>query len=132
MFGKTFWNYGLGVHLGVVTTISLSAYAGILPTTYKIIPHADLFGHLVLVGLLAFFLDGTFRFRALFSGRLAFLRLAPALMIVIAALEELTQSFSPRRTASLSDFLADVLGIVLGSWLAKYLVERYGDTSGAK
>lgn len=132
MFGKTFWNYGLGVHLGVVTTISLSAYWGILPTTCKVIPHADLWGHLVLVGLLAFFLDGAFRFRPLFSGKLTFLRLAPALMIAIAALEELAQSFSPRRTASISDFLADVFGILLGSWLAKYLVERYGETSGAK
>lgn len=132
MFGKTFWNYGLSIHLSVVTTISLSAYWGILPTTYKVIPHADLWGHLVFVGLLTFFLDGALRFRPLFPGKLAFLRLAPALMIAIAAIEELVQSFSPRRTASISDFLADVLGIVLGSWLAKYLVERYGETSGTK
>jgi VanZ family protein len=53
-------------------------------------------------------------------------------MIAIAALEERAQSFSLRRTVSISDFLADVLGIFLGSWLVKYLVERYGETSGAK
>ena len=128
MFGKTFWNYGLGVHLSVVTTISLLAYLNILPTTYKFIPHADLAGHLVLVGLLAFFLDGVLGFHPLFSGRLAFLRVAPVLVIALSGLEELAQSFSPYRTVSVSDFLADVLGIVLCSWLAKYLVERYGSS----
>lgn len=126
MFGKTFWNYGLGLHLTVVSIISLLAYLNILPTTYEFIPRVDLFGHLVLVGLLAFFLDGVLGFRPLFSGKFAFLRLAPVLVIALAALEELAQSFSPYRTPSVSDFLADVAGIILCSWLAKYLVERYG------
>ncbi len=106
---------------------------GNLKPTYKVIPHALVYGeHLVPVGLLAFFLDGAFALSSSFSGKLAFLRIAPAALIVIAALEELAQSFSPRRTVSISDFLADVLGILLGSWFAKYLVERYGETSGAE
>lgn len=126
MIGKTFWNYGLGVHLSVMIMISLLAYLNILPTTYKFIPHVDLIGHFVLIGMFAFFLDGVLRFRSFFSGKLAFLRLAPVLVIALSALEELAQSFSPYRTPCISDFLADVLGIVLGSWLAKYLVERYG------
>ncbi len=124
MLTKTFWNYGFYCHLCVVSLIAISAYLGLLPTAYKGLPRYDLLGHFILVGLLAFFLDGVLRFRPLIPGKLMFIRVAPVIILGIAALEELAQSLSSRRTSSLEDFLADAIGIILCSWLAKYLVER--------
>lgn len=121
---KAFWSYGFCIHLGLVLLIAVSAYLGILPTEYKGLPRYDLVGHAVLIGLLAFFLDGMLNFRLLFFGRFLEIRLAPVLILSLAALEEIAQVFSPHRTASLSDFFADAVGIVLCSWLAKYLAQR--------
>lgn len=125
MLTKTFWTYGFGIHLGLVLMIAISAYLGILPTTYGKIPHVDLLGHAVLIGFLAFFLDGILDFRPLFSGKFSSIRLAPILIMGIAAVEEVAQVLSPRRSASLGDFIADVVGIVLCSWLARHLTERF-------
>ncbi len=124
MMTKTFWNYGFCIHLSIVSLIGISAYLGILPPAYKGLPRYDLLGHLNLVGLLAFFLDGVLRFRPLIPGKFLFIRLAPVIMLCIAAVEEIAQSFSPRRTASVEDFIADAIGIILCSWLAKYLAAR--------
>ncbi len=123
---KTFWNYGFCIHLGFVSLIGTSAYLGILPTAFEGLPRFDLFGHLVLVGLLAFFLDGVLNFRPLLPGRFEYIRLAPVIILGLAAIEEIFQSFSPRRTASFDDFIADTIGILFCSWLAKYLAGRYG------
>jgi hypothetical protein len=125
MLTKTFWNYGFCIHLCLVLLIAISAYLGILPTTYKAIPHFDLVGHAVLIGLLAFFLDGVLCFRPLFPGKFSFIRIAPVIILTIAAVEEVAQSLSSHRTASLGDFIADTVGIVLCSRLARYLANRY-------
>ncbi len=122
----SFWRYGLGLQLGFDGLISTLAYLGLLPTTCKGVPGFDLIAHAVLVGLLAFFLDGALAFRPLFATRLPWLRLAPVLVISLAAVEEAAQSLSPRRTSSLEDFAADVIGICLFTWLAKRLDVRYG------
>ncbi len=119
MLRATFWKYGFFIHLSLVLLIAASAYFGILPTTYDVIPYSDLIGHAVLIGLLAFFLDGWLRFRPLIPGKVPFLRLAPMIILSIAAFEELAQSLSPRRTASLKDFAADVIGVCLCSWIAR-------------
>lgn len=124
MLTKRFWNYGFCIHLCLVSLIAVSAYLGILPTAYKGLPRYDLLAHFILVGLLAFFLDGVLSFRPLFSGKFRFIRVAPLIILGIAAVEELAQSLSFRRTASLADFIANALGIIFCSWLAKYLTER--------
>ena len=129
MLTKTFWNYGFGIHLSLVLLIAISAYLGILPTTYKGIPHFDLVGHAVLIGLLAFFFDGILQFRPLFPGKFSFIRIAPVIILCVAAVEEIAQSLSSHRTASVGDFIADAIGIVLCSWLAKYLDIRLGRLS---
>ena len=125
MFTKTFWKYGFCLHCGLVLLVALSAYLGVIPTVYRGIPHADLIGHFVLFGILAFFFDGLLQFRPLLPGKIAFLRLAPVLLLTVIAIEELAQSLSPRRTASVDDFIADVIGVFICSWLAKFLTERY-------
>ena len=87
-----FWRYGLGIHLGLVIVIGASAYLGILPTTYAAIPHFDLFAHAVLIGLLAFFLDGALEFRRVLTG-MPFLGIAPLIVLLLAAIEELVHNF---------------------------------------
>lgn len=119
-----FWKIGLTFHACCVVCIAVSAYVGILPTTYRVIPHADVIGHAVLIGLLAFFLDGMLKFRPLFPDRLTALRVAPLVILLIAGLEEVAQRFSPRRTSSLIDFAADAVGVLLASWLAYQLEQR--------
>lgn len=119
MVSTKFWRYGLVIHFSMVSMIVVLAYVGLIPTQYKIVPHADLVGHAILIGLLAFFLDGALHFRHVIPGKLAFLRLAPVIVLSLAGIEEMIQAFSPLRTASLSDFSADVVGVIVCSWLAK-------------
>jgi VanZ family protein len=46
-------------------------------------------------------------------------RLGPFLVILIAGAEEYAQRFSARRTSTWSDFIADVVGVLFFSWLAR-------------
>ena len=119
-----FWKIGFTLHACCVVLIAALAYLGILPTTYKVIPHADVIGHAVLIGLLAFFLDGMLRFRPVFPDKLRTLRIAPVAVLLVAGLEEIAQRFSPRRTSSIIDFAADVVGVLFASWLAYHLEQR--------
>ncbi len=121
---QNFWKIGFTLHACFVVLVAVLAYLGILPTTYKVIPYADVIGHAVLIGLLAFFLDGTLKFRPLFPGKLSALRLAPLLILAVAGIEEVAQRFSPRRASSLIDFAADVVGVLLASCLAYRLEQR--------
>lgn len=116
-----FWKYGFFIHLSIVTIIVVSAYLGIIPSVFTVIPFSDLIGHALLIGLLAFYLDGLLNFRPLIPGKFTFLRLAPILILLISAIEELAQSFSSRRTSSMWDFTADITGIILLSCLAKLI-----------
>jgi len=100
-------------HLAVVAAIVVAAYLGALPTFYQRIPHADLFAHAVLFGLLGALLDGALARRPVSRRALPWLG--------AAALEELAQLLSPRRTSSLSDYAADVLGVVVLTWLLRRL-----------
>jgi VanZ family protein len=113
-----FWRVGFAVHLAVVIAIVIGAYLGRLPTFYQGIPHFDLVAHAVLFGLLAGLLDGALGHRPLLRGRAPWLRLAPVLVLAVAAVEEIAQRLSPRRTSSLADYTADVVGVILFVWLA--------------
>jgi VanZ family protein len=119
-----FWRLAFALQLLVVVAIVIGAYLGRLPTFYARVPYADLLAHAVLFGLLAGFLDGALGHRALLRGRLPWLRLAPVLVLAVAAVEEVAQRLSPRRTSSLSDFAADVVGVILFVWLAGRVTAR--------
>ncbi|HEY3356803.1 MAG TPA: VanZ family protein [Polyangia bacterium] len=114
---------GFGLHLALVAALVAGAYLGWLPTTLPAVPHADLLGHAGLIGLLAFFLDGLLGGRPV-TRRVPALGLAPALVLLVAGIEELCQLLSPRRTASVLDFAADVAGVVLCTWLARRALAR--------
>ena len=127
MLTQKFWRYGLRIHLSLVILIVISAYLGKVPKMPQgwLIP-SDMIGHFVLIGLIAFFLDGVWQFRPLIPGKMLYLRLAPVVILAVAGLEEIAQRFSPRRTSSWEDFLGDVGGVLFFSWCAKYVAHRYG------
>jgi hypothetical protein len=116
------WQAGFAIQGFLVVLISAGAYLGVLPTSLPAIPRVDLAGHALLFGLLAFFLDGALGYRPLWRGA-AFPRLAPALVLTLAGVEEIAQRFSARRSSSLWDFAADVAGVCALSWLSRRLDE---------
>jgi VanZ family protein len=112
------FRWALALQLLVDVLISVGAYLGALPTRLPQIPHIDLPIHALLIGLLGAFLDGSLGFRRL-TPRLAFPRLGALLVLTAAGIEEYLQRFSPRRSSTYSDFIADVVGVLFFSWLAK-------------
>ena len=112
------WRIGFSIQLGLVLAISAGAYLGVLPTSLPAVPHADLVAHAVLIGLLGFFLDGALAYRPLLRAA-GFLRLGSALVLCAAGLEEIAQRLSARRSSSITDFAADVAGVLLLSWASR-------------
>ena len=111
---------GFALQVGLDFLIGLGAYLGVLPTALPQIPHVDLLFHALLIGLLGGLLDGALGFRRVVPG-LAFPRLGGVLVLLVAGIEEFAQRFSPRRSSSYPDFIADVVGVLFFSWLARRL-----------
>jgi VanZ family protein len=114
---KTLFCLGFAAQLTLVVLISIGAYTGMLPTSLPQFAYADKLGHAVLIGGLAFFLDGALEHRRLFRDH-AFPRLAPSAVLTVAGVEEYLQRLSPRRSSDLADFAADVVGVCFFTWLA--------------
>ena len=120
---KTFFRLGFLAHLSLVVLISAGAYLGVLPTSLPDVPHLDKLGHAILIGGLAFFLDGALDHRRI-SPRISFPRLGPSLVLVTAGIEEYLQRFSTRRTSDPWDFVADVVGVCFFAWLSRRVDTR--------
>ena len=118
------WRIALAAHLTLVVSIGAAAYLGALPVHFPRYPHSDLVAHALLVGLLALFADGALGFRSLFPGRLALVRLGSTIVLVVAAVEEMAQGLSPMRSSDITDFAADVVGIVVFS-TAGWILHRF-------
>jgi VanZ family protein len=110
---RRLFDAGLIAQTAFVLLTSLGAYLGSLPTQLPSWPHADLAGHAVLVGMVAFFLAGALALR----GRAGWI--APVAVLACAGIEEWAQRFSPLRSSSWVDFAADVIGVCVLSWLAR-------------
>jgi hypothetical protein len=117
-----FWRVGLAGHMLFVGLIVVLADLGRLPALV-FMPRYDLVGHFILIGLLAFFLNGVMRAKVLRIGKLRFYQ-ASVMVFAVALVEELSQGFLANRTVSLWDLLAGTAGILFFSWLAARLVGR--------
>lgn len=123
--GSSPWRVGFFIYFCFITTIVVLAYHGLLPALPTFAPrNIDALGHAILIGLLAFFLDGALDFRPLLRNRVPWLRLGPFIVLLVAGTEELLQALSPNRTCSWSDFVGDVVGIVFFSWVASRILRR--------
>lgn len=129
---RTFCRAGFALQLGAVVLIASLAWLGLVPTRLARIPNIDLMGHATLIGLLAFFLDGALDYRPLLRARAAWLRAAPALVLSVAGLEEFLQRFGVHRTSSWSDFAADLIGVVVLTWLSKRIAEARSRSAHAR
>ena len=93
----------------------------------SMIPYGDKVGHFMLFGILTIAANIGLRFNTWSIGQHQIYWGATSVLI-FASLEELSQHFSSRRTLDLSDFIADLAGITLFSFLTlliqKNTVER--------
>lgn len=108
------WRWWAGVLVigAIAAFLTLLAYAERLPEVFRI-THFDKCVHFAMAGMLAFFLDGALRRRALFVVSGFAVPLAAALILVPAGIEEYLQRYAVARTSSIGDFAADVAGVVV-------------------
>lgn len=128
------WPYFLGLAvLGCAgTAISWIAYTEGLDL--RPVPQADKMVHFSFAGLLVFCLDGALgRPNAWHVGRARTpIPLAVVLVLAPRAVEEAAQVMALWRTASIFDWLADVLGALVFAWVARRLAARQAPSaSGA-
>jgi hypothetical protein len=114
---KRFWQAGFAVVLAVCVAASCLAYGGMIRLEVLGVPNLDFYGHLVFMGLLAFFADGLLGHRLVARA----LRLGPALVLAAAASDEVLQRFSTHRSSTWSDFVADAIGVTLGALAATHV-----------
>jgi len=108
------WRWWAGFFLisAIAVGMTIVAYRGELPAVFDRVHQLDKAVHFGFAGLLAFFLDGALRRRALVRVGSASIPLAAAGVLVPAGIEEYLQRYALWRTSSLWDFVADVAGVV--------------------
>ncbi len=82
-----------------------------------LVPYGDKWGHFILMGLLAFFVNLLFKCKKLKIFKLSFLK-GSVIILTIVTLEELSQIFIESRSFDLLDLTFDYLGILLFGQLA--------------
>lgn len=98
------------LYSGIMLTITVSAYLGMIPTQLKSIPNYDSAGHFALFGLWGYFFGTAFP-KPLLSTNRFILPTGIAFSVMIAIVEELVQQFSTVRTFSGGDLAFGLLGI---------------------
>ena len=91
------------------------------------LPHFDKAGHLILMGGLSFLAVLAIIPRMKSPPKKATIRVV-SILILIIAIEEISQSFIPSRTLSLADFFFGVVGATLCGWLAYRLILFFSKT----
>ncbi len=90
------------------------------------IPFGDKAGHFLLLGILAFLINGALRRRKVKLWHWTLL-LGTVAVAAFGTLEELSQFFNPLRTPDLLDWTAGMSGILLGDLLVRALPALKGD-----
>lgn len=111
------WDWLLWPQIALAALVTQMAYLGLLPFYLLRWPYADKVFHFLLLGAIVFWLNLWFKGRKVQILRWT-VPLAILLPLVIALLEEAAQSFSPRRTADITDFMSDLAGMLFFWWLS--------------
>ncbi len=109
--GQPVWRWLLWPQVALVLVITQMAYLNLLHFRFLTYSPMDKILHFVLFGLVVFWLNLWLEGRAMRLGPW-FIPLAVLLPLLIASSEEIAQVWSPVRTASLLDWLSDVLGML--------------------
>ena len=89
----------------------------------RLIPYGDKIAHLILFGLLTLFANLASGFRV-FSVGIKNVFWGTAAVFVFVTIEELSQHFIPSRALDIYDYGADMLGILLFTWISGSLAKR--------
>jgi hypothetical protein len=122
VFDRPEWRWLLWPQLALVAIISQIAYLDLLRWPLLTWPLLDKLLHFILFGLVVFWLNLWLDGRAVRLGRW-WMPLALLLPLLIASSEELAQAWSPVRTASLSDWLSDLAGMLFFWRLSRQLLK---------
>lgn len=113
------WRWLAAGFLLFMLGVAIAADRGSLPVWLRAIyrfPNGDWAGHFGLYGALAFLGTRAFSQRLRLAGRS--IPLALLVVMLLAALEELSQFWFPLRTPDWRDLGFGVLGSLIGTWLA--------------
>ncbi len=104
-------------YLATLVLIDILAYQQMIPTELKKIPYYDTICHFLLLGIAAFLLH---RACQRHCTQVLFLSLpsGPFVLAVLATTDEFIQYFSPVRSFSFLDMLANLSGICFFTYLA--------------
>ncbi len=117
------WAIAFWFYIGIIVSISISAYLKIIPNEIKQFPYFDTILHFLLMGFSAFLGHLAFNKRKISILNFT-LPLVPIIISVFVLIEECLQKFSPNRSFDLVDLAADFCGIVLFTLLAEMMKVR--------
>lgn len=116
------WVFAFWVYLGILLSISISAYLRIIPVEIAQFPYYDTILHFLLLGIAAFLSHQALRKRKFDILNMP-VPLAPLIVFIVCIIDEIIQSFVPYRSADITDLAADILGIIIFTWLAEKFPE---------
>ncbi|ALO42743.1 VanZ family protein [Pseudoalteromonas phenolica] len=88
----------------------------------RLIPYGDKVGHFGLFGMLTLLANFASKFKVFKLGKVNVFW-GTAAVVVFVTLEELSQHFMPTRTLDIYDYTADMIGILLFTWLSSTLAK---------
>ncbi|MBD2775383.1 VanZ family protein [Iningainema sp. BLCCT55] len=112
------WVLAFWFYLGIILSISISAYLKIIPNEISQFPYYDTILHFLLIGMAAYLGHLALNKRKVQLLNI-YLPLAPLLVTFFCTIEEFLQKLTPHRSFDLMDLAADFCGIVLFTWLAE-------------
>lgn len=112
------WLVAFWLYIGIILSITISAYLKIIPNEIQQFPYIDTILHFLLMGFSAFLGHLAFNKRKINILNFS-LPLVPIVISFFVFIEECLQRFSPNRSFDLVDLAADFCGIVLFTWLAE-------------
>ncbi|MEM6755090.1 MAG: VanZ family protein [Cyanobacteria bacterium P01_C01_bin.38] len=119
------WAIAFWFYIGIILSITISAYLKIIPNEIQRFPYFDTIMHFILMGFSAFLGHLAFNKRKINIFNFS-LPLVPIVISCFVFIEECLQRFSPNRSFDLVDLAADFCGIVLFTLLAEKInVKNY-------
>ena len=117
------WVIAFWFYIGIIISISLSAYLKIIPNEIKKFPYYDTILHFLLIGFSAFLGHLAFNKRKINIFNIP-VPLTPIIISIFVLIEECLQMFSPHRSFDLVDLAADFCGMVVFTFLAEKINVR--------